>query len=69
MSDKFNDLLNRRGFFWQSFDAYKGMVEAGGFYDYGPLGVGLKRNIINKWLRTFVVPYMDFTIEVETPPS
>ena len=67
MSDKFNDLLNRRGFFWQSFDAYKGMVEAGGFYDYGPLGVGLKRNIINKWLRTFVVPYMDFTIEVETP--
>ncbi len=67
MSDKFNDLLNRRGFFWQSFDAYKGMVEAGGFYDYGPLGVGLKRNIINKWLKTFVVPYMDFTIEVETP--
>jgi len=67
MSDKLNDLLARRGFYWQSFDAYKGMVEAGGFYDYGPLGVGLKRNIMNKWYKTFIVPYMDFTIEVETP--
>ncbi|WP_291766663.1 glycine--tRNA ligase [Caldivirga sp. UBA161] len=67
MSDKFNDVVAESGFYWPSFDVYRGKVEAGGFYDYGLLGVLLKRNIIEKWRRMFILPYLEFTYEVETP--
>ena len=67
MSDKFNDVVAESGFYWPSFDTYRGKVEAGGFYDYGLLGVLLKRNIIEKWRRMFILPYLEFTYEVETP--
>jgi len=67
VSDKFNDVVAESGYYWPSFDVYRGKVEAGGFYDYGLLGVLLKRNIIEKWRRTFILPYLDFTYEVETP--
>lgn len=50
-----------------SFEIYRGKAEVGGFYDYGPLGVELKRNIIEKWRRVFIYPYQDFIVEVETP--
>lgn len=58
------DLAVRRGFYWPSFEIYGGV---GGFYDYGPLGVLTRRNIIEKWRKTFVLPYQDIIIEVETP--
>ncbi|MEM2843196.1 MAG: glycine--tRNA ligase [Candidatus Bathyarchaeia archaeon] len=54
MSDKYEllvELGKRRGFFWQSFEIYGG---SGGFIDLGPLGVGLKRKIENKWRELFV---------------
>ena len=63
-SDIANDIANRRGFFWPSFEIYGGV---GGFYDYGPLGVLLKNNIVDKWRRTFVLPYQDIIVEIETP--
>ncbi len=56
MSDKNNDsgdlmeklvaLCKRRGFIFQSSEIYGGI---GGFWDYGPLGVELKRNIKSAW--------------------
>ncbi len=44
-------LAKRRGFLWPSFELYGGMR---GFYDYGPLGAALKRNIERFWLRLWV---------------
>ena len=53
-----NDLLNRivsltkrRGFIFQSSEIYGGLKSA---YDYGPLGVELKRNIAAEWWRNVV---------------
>ena len=39
-------LCRRRGFIWQSSEIYGGI---NGFWDYGPLGVELKRNLKNAW--------------------
>ena len=53
-------LAKRRGFIFQSSEIYGGI---GGFYDYGPLGAILKRNVKNAWwrenveLRDDVVPF------------
>ncbi|MFB6471113.1 MAG: glycine--tRNA ligase [Vulcanisaeta sp. AZ3] len=65
--EKFMELMSEAGFYYPSFEIYRSKSEVGGFYDYGPLGVELKRNIIEKWRRIFVYPYQDFIIEVETP--
>ncbi len=61
------EYLIYRGFIWPSFEIYRSIVEAGGFYDYGPLGVELKKNIIEKWRKVFVYPYQDIMYEIETP--
>lgn len=45
------NLAKRRGFVYQSAELYGGL---GGFYDYGPLGVLLKRNIEAAWWKAFV---------------
>ncbi|RLE59245.1 MAG: glycine--tRNA ligase, partial [Thermoprotei archaeon] len=45
------NLCLRRGFFYPSGRIYGGM---GGFYDYGPLGVEMRRNVINSWWKWFV---------------
>ena len=44
-------LSKRRGFIYQGSDVYGGLS---GTWDYGPLGVALKRNIMNLWWRMFV---------------
>jgi glycyl-tRNA synthetase len=44
-------LAKRRGFVYQSSEIYGGI---GGFWDYGPLGVELKRNIKDHWWQTMV---------------
>ena len=44
-------LCKRRGFIYQGSDVYGGLS---GTWDYGPLGVQLKRNIMNLWWRIFV---------------
>lgn len=44
-------LCKRRGFIYQGSEVYGGLA---GTWDYGPLGVAVKRNIVNAWWRMFV---------------
>lgn len=44
-------LAKRRGFIYPGSDVYGGLS---GTWDYGPLGVALKRNIMNLWWKMFV---------------
>src|SRR4051812_17880457 len=46
--DKLVSLCKRRGFIFPSSEIYGGI---NGFWDYGPLGVELKRNIKEAWWR------------------
>jgi glycyl-tRNA synthetase len=56
--DKLNALCRRRGFIFQSSEIYGGI---NGFWDYGPLGVELKRNIKDAWWRDMVRGHDDTT--------
>jgi len=49
--DKLVSLCKRRGFIFPSSEIYGGI---NGFWDYGPLGVELKRNIKDAWWRDYV---------------
>jgi len=49
--DNIISLAKQRGFIFQSSEIYGGLKSA---YDYGPLGVELKRNIMNEWWRSMV---------------
>jgi glycyl-tRNA synthetase len=44
-------LCKRRGFIYQGSEIYGGLA---GTWDYGPLGVQLKRNVMQLWWRMFV---------------
>jgi glycyl-tRNA synthetase len=44
-------LCKRRGFIYQGSEVYGGLA---GTWDYGPLGVALKRNIMDLWWKMFV---------------
>jgi glycyl-tRNA synthetase len=50
--DKIVALCKRRGFIYPSSEIYGGL---NGFWDYGPLGVELKRNIKEAWWRDMVL--------------
>jgi len=50
--DEITALAKRRGFIFQSSEIYGGI---GGFYDYGPLGAVLKRNVKDAWWRETVL--------------
>ena len=49
--DKIVSLCKRRGFVFQSSEIYGGL---GSVWDYGPLGVELKKNIKERWWRAMV---------------
>jgi glycyl-tRNA synthetase len=49
--DKLVSLAKRRGFVFQSSEVYGGL---GSVWDYGPLGVELKRNIKDRWWHAMV---------------
>jgi hypothetical protein len=49
--DTMVSLCKRRGIIYPSSEIYNGYA---GFYDYGPIGVELKRNIKQVWWQTFV---------------
>lgn len=49
--DEIVSLAKRRGFIYQGSEVYGGLS---GTWDYGPLGVALKRNIQNLWWKRFV---------------
>jgi glycyl-tRNA synthetase len=49
--EKIVSLSKRRGFIFQSSEIYGGV---GGLYDYGPLGVELKRHLAQRWWNAMV---------------
>ena len=51
LMNKIVSLCKRRGFVFQSSEIYGGLKSS---YDYGPLGVELKRNIAQEWWRNMV---------------
>ena len=51
LMDKLTSLAKRRGFVFQSSEIYGGL---GSVWDYGPLGVELKRNLKERWWRSMV---------------
>jgi glycyl-tRNA synthetase len=55
-------MLKRRGFLQPAYEIYGGLA---GFYDYGPLGAGLKRNLEEQWRRFYVLG--EGFAEIQTP--
>jgi glycyl-tRNA synthetase len=51
LMDKLVSLAKRRGFIFQSSEIYGGL---GSVWDYGPLGVELKKNLKERWWRSMV---------------
>jgi len=60
--EKLVALCRRRGFLFQSSEIYGGL---NGFWDYGPLGVELKRNIKEAWWRDMITGHN----ELVKPPG
>lgn len=60
--EKIVALCKRRGFIFQSSEIYGGL---NGFWDYGPLGVELKRNVKDAWWRDMITNHDEFS----TPPG
>src|SRR5204862_2303451 len=62
--DKIVSLCKRRGFIFQGSDIYGGLQ---GFWDYGPLGVELKRNVKEAWWRDMVTSHDDLHAAAGAP--
>lgn len=56
LMEKIVSLCKRRGFIYQGSEIYGGLA---GTFDYGPLGVLLKKNIENLWWKRFVLDRED----------
>ena len=56
--DQIVGLCKRRGFLFQSSEIYGGI---NGFWDYGPLGTELKRNVRNAWWEDMVSSHNEIT--------
>ena len=63
--EKLVSLCKRRGFLFQSSEIYGGL---NGFWDYGPLGVELKRNVKEAWWQDMVNGHDDLN-QLEGAPS
>jgi len=59
--EKIVSLCKRRGFIFQSSEIYGGI---NGFWDYGPLGAELKRNVKDYWWRT-LTQYRDDVVGLD----
>lgn len=62
--EKLVSLCRRRGFLFQSSEIYGGL---NGFWDYGPLGVELKRNVKEAWWRDMVNAHDDLSTHEGAP--
>ncbi len=62
LMQKLVSLCKRRGFVFQSSEIYGGLKSA---YDYGPMGVELKRNLMNEWW-TFMVTSREDVVGLES---
>jgi glycyl-tRNA synthetase len=63
--DKLVSLCKRRGFMFQSSEIYGGL---NGFWDYGPMGTELKRNVKDAWWKDMVTGHDDSGI-IEGAPE
>ena len=59
-------LCKRRGFIFQSSEIYGGL---NGFWDYGPLGVELKRNVKEAWWRDMVTGHDELDVPLGAPQA
>lgn len=59
-------LCKRRGLIFQSSEIYGGIK---GFWDYGPLGVELKRNVRDAWYQDMVTFHNELTAPAGAPSS
>ncbi|WP_164102926.1 glycine--tRNA ligase [Candidatus Laterigemmans baculatus] len=64
--DKIVSLCKRRGFLFQSSEIYGGLQ---GFWDYGPLGVELKRNHKEAWWRDMVTSHNELLKPAAAPSA
>lgn len=64
--EKLVSLCKRRGIIFQSSEIYGGI---NGFWDYGPLGVELKRNIKEAWWRDMVSGHDDLAAPAGAPEA
>ena len=64
--EKIVSLCKRRGFMFQSSEIYGGF---GGFWDYGPLGVELKRNVKEAWWQDMVAGHNELLLPVGAPSA
>src|SRR3954467_7016713 len=64
--DKLVSLCKRRGYLFQSSEIYGGL---NGFWDYGPLGVELKRNVKEAWWRDMVTGHDDLVAPPGAPEA
>ena len=64
--DDLVSLCKRRGFLFQSSEIYGGL---NGFWDYGPMGVELKRNIREAWWRDMVTAHNELRVEPGAPSA
>jgi len=64
--DKIVALAKRRGFVFQSSEIYGGI---NGFWDYGPLGVELKRNVRNAWWADMITEHDEISVPAGAPSS
>jgi glycyl-tRNA synthetase len=62
--EKLVSLCKRRGYMFQSSEIYGGL---NGFWDYGPLGVELKRNVKDAWWRDMVSGHDDMSVMPGAP--
>ncbi|HUQ72873.1 MAG TPA: glycine--tRNA ligase [Planctomycetaceae bacterium] len=64
--DKIVALAKRRGFMFQSSEIYGGL---NGFWDYGPLGVELKRNVRNAWWSDMITEHDELSTPAGAPEA
>jgi glycyl-tRNA synthetase len=64
--DRIVSLAKRRGFIFQSSEIYGGL---NGFWDYGPLGVALKRNLKECWWHDMVAGHDELATLPGAPAS
>ena len=64
--DQLVALCKRRGFLFQSSEIYGGL---NGFWDYGPMGVELKRNVREAWWRDMITGHNELVVPPGAPSA
>ncbi|MEM3241376.1 MAG: glycine--tRNA ligase, partial [Candidatus Micrarchaeaceae archaeon] len=54
------EIIARRGIFFRAFDIYN---ELAGFYDYGPIGTRIRKNLEQLWRKEFIIRTGAYEVE------